>query len=63
MFSKKPRQVSINEDPLHFNPKRPFTWVDDTVRAPAEQKPEMTGAEINSTMNPVHQKIFLGLDE
>jgi hypothetical protein len=57
MFSKKPRQISMNEDPLNFKPKRPFTWVDDTVRAAAEQNPEITGAEMNSTMNPKYENI------
>jgi hypothetical protein len=54
MFSKNPRQVSMNEDPLNFKPKSPLTCVDDTVRAAAEQKPDITGAEINSTINPTN---------
>lgn len=51
-FVKKPFQISTKEDPLNFSPNSPFTWVEATVKAAAEQNPEMTGAEINSTMNP-----------
>lgn len=53
MLVKNPFQVSTNDDPLNFKPNRPFTCVEDTVRAAAEQNPEITGAEINSTMNPI----------
>lgn len=52
-FVKNPVQISTNEDPLNFNPKRPFTCVEATVNAAAEQKPEITGADINSTRNPI----------
>ena len=51
-FVKKPFQISTKEDPLNFSPNSPFTWVEATVKAAAEQNPEMTGAEIYSTMNP-----------
>ncbi len=53
-FVKKPVQISTKEDPLNFSPKSPFTWVEATVKAAAEQKPEMTGAEMKSTINPIH---------
>ena len=51
-FVMKPFQISTKEEPLNFRPKSPFTWVEATVKAAAEQKPEMTGAEMKSTMNP-----------
>ena len=49
---KNPFQVSTKEDPGNLRPKRPLTCVEATVRAAAEQNPEITGADINSTMNP-----------
>lgn len=52
ILPKNPRQTSTNEEPLNFKPKRPLTCVDATVKAAAEQKPEMTGADMNSTINP-----------
>lgn len=53
MFVKNPCQVSIKDEPLNFKPNNPFTCVDATVKAAAEQKPEITGADMNSTMKPI----------
>ena len=52
MFEKNSVQISTKEEVPIFNPKSPLIWVDATVNAAAEQKPEITGADMNSTINP-----------
>jgi uncharacterized OsmC-like protein len=59
-LAKIPAQISTKPDPLNFRPSSVFTCVDMTVKAAAEQNPEMTGAEINSTRNPVSIKSNVG---
>ena len=51
-FEKKPHQTSTKEDPLNFSPNSPLTCVEATVKAAAEQKPEITGADMSSTIKP-----------
>lgn len=52
-LSKKPRQISRKEIPDMLMPNKPFNCVDTTVKAAAEQNPDITGAEMISMMNPV----------
>ena len=54
-LSKNPRQISRKDVPMIFMPNKPFNCVDATVKAAAEQKPEITGAEMISMMNPVYR--------
>ena len=52
-FSNTPRHTPRKLDPWNFNPKSPFICVAMAVSAAAEQNPEITGADIRSTIKPV----------
>ena len=45
--------MSTKDDAWNLRPNNPFNWVEITVRAAAEQNPEMTGADMNSTIKPM----------
>lgn len=53
ILEKNPAHISTKDAALNFSPKSPLICVEATVNAAAEQNPEITGADINSTKNPV----------
>ena len=58
MRVKNPPKISMTDVPSNCKPKRPLICVTIMRIAEAEQKPEITGTEKNSIMNPIFKNLL-----
>ena len=58
-FVNKDGRTLVKDDPLNFKPRIAFNCENTTVIAAAEQKPAITGPDMNSIKNPAEEINFI----